>query len=111
MHTHALFAYLSTPKLRAREENECNNHEVMIMPQVLHTNEYAAFAQSVVSGTANVIGKVFTSILTFFGNVAQAHSRSEQIERMNNLTDVELANKYNINRDQIIMYVFRDKMI
>jgi hypothetical protein len=39
-----------------------------------------------------------------------ANSRADQMEYMNNLTDVELATKYGINRDQIVAYVFRDKI-
>lgn len=81
------------------------------MPQVLHTNDYVTFGQSIINGTTNVIGKALSSTLSFFDNVAQAHSRSEHIERMNLLTDKELADRYGINRDQIVMYVFRDKMI
>ncbi|GHA51026.1 hypothetical protein GCM10008927_15370 [Amylibacter ulvae] len=54
---------------------------------------------------------VLSSIGNWFIKVGEAHSRSSKFEEMNNLTDVELATKYGINRDQIAAYIFRDRMI
>lgn len=49
-------------------------------------------------------------ISRFFVDLMESHPRMKQIEYMQNLTDVELATKYGINRDGIVGYVFRDKM-
>lgn len=67
------------------------------------TNVFGALSGAVVS--------VLKSISKFFAIIMVANSRVEELERMNNLTDVELAKKYGIKRDQIVAYVFRDKML
>jgi len=46
----------------------------------------------------------------FLVTMMEANPRMKQIEYMQNLTDVELATKYGINRDGIAAFVFRDKM-
>ncbi|WP_284379623.1 hypothetical protein [Amylibacter marinus] len=48
--------------------------------------------------------------LDFLTQVSIAQSRTAQIEQMNLLSDHELAERFQINRDQIVTYVFRDKM-
>jgi len=53
---------------------------------------------------------VGTAISDFFTAVMIAQSRSEELERLHNLTDVELATRYGITRDQIVAHVFRDRM-
>lgn len=56
----------------------------------------------------NAMVRVLKAVGSFFEVVMVANSRSDQLEMMNNLTDVELATKYGIKRDQIVAYVFRD---
>ncbi len=68
-----------------------------------------AFGAAFSAGSKAVV-KVLKSIASFGEIVMVANSRAAQIEHMNNLTDVELATKYGINRDQIVAYVFRDKL-
>ena len=58
----------------------------------------------------NVLKKIGGSVAGVFTAIAVAQSRSVELDRMNNLTDVELATRYGINRDQIVAYVFRDRM-
>lgn len=65
---------------------------------------------TVFGAVSNTVVSVLKSVGKFFELVMMANSRSEELEHMNNLTDIELATKYGINRDQIVAYVFRDKM-
>jgi|GEM_PF-2107379 len=81
------------------------------MPQVLQTNTFSATAEAFVTTVATKVASLGSAIAEAFTQVAIANSRSAEIERMNNLTDTELATQYRINRDQIVPYVFRDKMI
>ena len=78
------------------------------MAYTLNTNH------SAVATVAQAISTAFMSVATSFGamlvHVAHANSRSDQVEYMNNLTDVELATKYGIDRTGIVAYIFRDKM-
>ena len=48
----------------------------------------------------------FNALGDFFAAIGDAHSRQNALEHMNNLTDRELADRYGINRDQIVAYVF-----
>ena len=77
------------------------------MAQVLQasTNVFGA----VISAVFNAVVSVLKAVGSFFEVVMVANSRADQMESMNNLTDVELATKYGISRDQIVAYVFRDK--
>ena len=65
---------------------------------------------TVFGAVSNAVVSVLKSIGSFFEVLTVANSRADQMEYMNNLTDVELATKYGINRDQIVAYVFRDKV-
>ena len=78
------------------------------MSQVLQasTNMFGSAIGTVTDVTASAL----KSIGSFFKVVMVANSRADQLEYLNNLTDVELATKYGINRDQIVAYVFRDKI-
>lgn len=78
------------------------------MAQVLQTGSNVF--GSTIAGVWNVTVSVFKAIGSFVEAVMIANSRTDQLERMNNLTDVELATKYGINRDQIVAYVFRDRI-
>lgn len=49
------------------------------------------------------------SITGLFDKVGEAHSRSAEYERLSNLTDVELATRYGIQRSQIAEYIFSDR--
>jgi hypothetical protein len=62
---------------------------------------------STVSGATKL---VLSAVYDFFESYMNTQSRRDVIERLNNLTDVELATRYGINRDGIVAYVFRDKM-
>jgi len=61
-------------------------------------------------GLFKAVKAVGTAISSFFEAVIVAQSRSEELERLHNLTDVELATRYGITRDQIVTHVFRDRM-
>ena len=63
-----------------------------------------------VSKTVGVAAKILTAVSNFVEALQVAGSRTEEVQRLNNLTDVELAEKYGINRDGIVGYVFRDRM-
>jgi hypothetical protein len=63
-----------------------------------------------IGAVSKTVVSVLKSVGDFFHIVLVARSRADQLELMNNLTDIELATKYGINRDQIVAYVFRDKM-
>jgi len=65
---------------------------------------------SAIGAVSNAVVSVLKSVGKFFEILMVANSRADQLEKMNNLTDVELATKYGINRDQIVAYVFRDKI-
>lgn len=47
-------------------------------------------------------------VASFFASLGTAQNQAAKFEMLNNLTDVELANKYGINRDQVVAYVFND---
>jgi len=81
------------------------------MPQVLQTSTFSATAQAIASVVATKVASLGSAISESFKQISIANSRCAEIERMNNLTDHELATQYRINRDQIVPYVFRDKMI
>ncbi len=78
------------------------------MAQVLQTGTHVF--GSAISAVFNAAVTVVKSVGKFFEVVMIANSRTEQLEQMHNLTDVELATKYGINRDQIVAYVFRDRI-
>lgn len=78
------------------------------MAQVLQTGSNVF--GSAIAAVRNAAVSVFKAVGSFVEAVMIANSRTEQLERMNNLTDVELATKYGINRDQIVAYVFRDRI-
>ena len=62
------------------------------------------------STVSNTIKKLFDAIYNWLVAISVAQSRSDVIERMNQMTDEELSSRYNITRDQIVTYVFADKM-
>jgi hypothetical protein len=80
------------------------------MPQALHANPIIEFAQSAIQAVLKVAKNAAESVLNFSDQLSVANSRQAQIEQMNLLTDRELADTFQINRDQIVGYVFRDKM-
>lgn len=53
---------------------------------------------------------VLKTVGGFFSNIIAAQSRAHIFEELTNLTDRELADRYGINRDQIVSYVFSDKI-
>jgi hypothetical protein len=72
----------------------------------VNTNYIAPAVEAIVHGL-KATGRAINAFLV---TVMEANPRMKQIEYMQNLTDVELATKYGINRDGIAAYVFRDKM-
>lgn len=74
------------------------------------TNALQHSASAVASTVAQTASSVYARFAAGMSALIAAQSRLELVERMNNLTDVELATKYGINRDGIVAYVFRDKM-
>lgn len=81
------------------------------MPQVLQQNTLYVAATTVADFVAKKASSILASIAATFEAISVANARTHEIERMNLLTDKELADLYRINRDQIVPYVFRDKMI
>ena len=65
---------------------------------------------SAIGAVWNATVSVLKSVGSFMEVAMVASSRADQLDQMNNLTDVELATKYGINRDQIVAYVFRDRI-
>ncbi len=47
-------------------------------------------------------------VTSFVGSIETAQSQAAQFEMMNNMTDVELADRYQINRDQIVAHIFKE---
>ena len=60
-------------------------------------------------GLGQWFATAWQSITTTYEIAVFKYSRMEEIEKLNNLTDYELADQYGINRDQIPFYVFSDK--
>ena len=81
------------------------------MAHTIQTANSATIAlHGFVSKTVGAAANIWTAVSNFIEALQVAGSRTEEIRRLNNLTDVELAEKYGINRDGIVSYVFRDKM-
>ncbi|GGA06344.1 hypothetical protein [Neptunicoccus cionae] len=51
------------------------------------------------------------AVLDFLEDLTLAASRAETIEAMHEMDDATLRSRYNISRDQIVAYVFRDKLV
>jgi hypothetical protein len=81
------------------------------MPQVLQSSPVVEFVNSAAHAVYKVAKATVEAVLSFFEQVSLAQSRADQVEQMNSLTDRELADLFQINRDQIIPYVFRDKIL
>ena len=47
-------------------------------------------------------------VTSFIASIKTAQSQAAQFEMMNNLTDVELAERFKINREQVVPYVFNE---
>jgi len=60
------------------------------------------------SGLAG-IGRALTTLWRILGGVESALARAHEIERLNALSDTELA-KRGLRRNEIAHYVFRDKI-
>lgn len=67
----------------------------------------ASLSEKVVSAVSNA----FSAVLRTLVNMSDAQARMNQIQRMQDLTDKQLASKYGIKRDEIVQFVFRDKMM
>lgn len=60
--------------------------------------------------SVSTIQSILNSISGFFGSVIRAQSRHDSIQAMQNLSDKQLLSQYGITRDQIVSFVFRDKI-
>ena len=54
--------------------------------------------------------KMFSRFQGLFDNAINAQARTDTIRAMHDMSDTQLAEKYGITRDEIVHYVFRDKM-
>ncbi|MBR9863542.1 MAG: hypothetical protein GYB24_08910 [Rhodobacteraceae bacterium] len=52
-----------------------------------------------------------SAVLRFFEDITLASSRVEIINAMQDMDDETLRSRFNISRDQIVSYVFRDKLV
>ncbi|MCP5086749.1 MAG: hypothetical protein GY952_08115 [Rhodobacteraceae bacterium] len=57
-----------------------------------------------------VSSATINAVTGFFASVAEAQSRSHEIQHLNSMSDADLMRMYGIERDQIVRHVFRDKM-
>jgi DNA polymerase III gamma/tau subunit len=80
------------------------------MLQALQSNPAIEFAQSAVQFVVSIAKKSIKAVLNLSDQISVANARSNQVQQLNMLTDRELADLYQINRDQIIPYVFRNKI-
>lgn len=55
----------------------------------------------------SAVKSVFAAIGAFFTRMIEAQSRQDQVDRLNEMTDVELA-AFGVRREDIIRFVFRD---
>ncbi|WP_069300193.1 hypothetical protein [Neptunicoccus sediminis] len=51
------------------------------------------------------------AVLRFFEDLTLAASRADTITAMQDMDDDTLRSRYNISRDQIVSFVFRDKLV
>ncbi|WP_306045471.1 DUF1127 domain-containing protein [Nioella sp. MMSF_3534] len=59
------------------------------------------------TGTASPIRSVFAALMRVFSAYDAAQSRANQVQRLNGMTDAELA-RIGLRREDIARYVFRD---
>jgi len=59
---------------------------------------------------ANIWHAVGSSISTFFADFINANARSEFIQELQRMDDATLKAKHGITREQIVLYVFSDKL-
>ena len=65
------------------------------------------FGATILSALASTADAVFN----FLADLTSANARMAQIEAMQRMSDEDLMTRYNITRDRIVHYVFRDKMM
>lgn len=65
----------------------------------------------VLSSVRAAIGSAFHAVAEFMLAISEAGARRHQIELLQGMTDRQLKDQFNIERSQIVSYVFRDKMM
>lgn len=71
------------------------------------STEHRGFGATILSALASTADAVFN----FLTDVTDAKARIAQVERMQAMSDEDLMAKYRIHRNEIVQYVFRDKMM
>ncbi|PLS21749.1 hypothetical protein [Neptunicoccus cionae] len=73
---------------------------------------YITDTKSTVGGTIwSALQTAGSAVLRFFEDMTLAASRVEIINAMLDMDEETLRSRYNISRDQIVSYVFRDKLV
>ena len=66
---------------------------------------------SVAASIWAAVSKAGETVLDFMVAVGQARSRAATIEALNGMTDAELKERFNIKREDITRFVFRDHLL
>lgn len=74
-----------------------------------YATEYRSRESGFVKKLVNILSTAFGHVAALFNAIAEAQSRADQIERLQALSDQELA-KRGLTRDRIVHHVFRDKL-
>ncbi len=64
---------------------------------------------NIISGILHGIGGLFSSIFDVMLNLAESNRRAKEIERLNAMSDEQLAAR-GLKRTDIVRYVFRDML-